>query len=187
MQQKEVWKPVKGFEEKYLVSNLGGVKDIVANKNVYVLKNQTGHEKVFLTIRGKRKMFYIHRLVYETFVGEIPHGYVVHHKDNNPKNNSVLNLEIMQRGKHTSAHMKGRQHTLGKKRSKNAIESHRKKVSKPVAQMTLQDEVIKIFPSTKEASRQTGVDSGCISRCCNCKLYSAGKYHWKYLSESNNL
>jgi len=38
---------------------------------------------------------YIHKLVYETFVGEIPEKMTVDHIDNDPSNNSLENLQLM--------------------------------------------------------------------------------------------
>jgi hypothetical protein len=44
----------------------------------------------------KKKMFYrLHRLVWETFVGPIPKGLLVHHKDHNKANNSLKNLSLV--------------------------------------------------------------------------------------------
>lgn len=44
-------------------------------------------------------------------------------------------------------------------------------------------EINKVFISTTEASRQTGVQQSDISRVCNGKLKTAGKYHWKFVKE----
>lgn len=181
MQQKEVWKSITGYEGLYEVSNLGHVRSVATGKIKGVSRGTGGHLKVNLSKNGQRKLLFIHRLVCTAFVKEIPTDHVVHHIDGDPTNNRLENLEIMEKSKHTAMHMMGRQHTLGHKRSREAIESHRAKVSKPVAQLTLKDELIAIYPSAREAKRQTGVDDGSISRCCNCKMYRAGKYHWKYV------
>lgn len=37
----------------------------------------------------------LHRQLYKDFVGPIPAGYHIHHKDSNPENNSITNLECM--------------------------------------------------------------------------------------------
>ncbi|MBR0090231.1 MAG: GIY-YIG nuclease family protein [Lachnospiraceae bacterium] len=41
----------------------------------------------------------------------------------------------------------------------------------------------KVFPSVAEASRSTGVNQGDISRACNGKLKTAGKFHWSFAME----
>jgi len=52
-----------------------------------------------------------HREVYEDFYGEIPAGFVVHHKDGNKANNDPENLVLMKRGSHSALHNTGREHT----------------------------------------------------------------------------
>lgn len=47
----------------------------------------TVHTKI-----GKR---YLHRIVYETFNGNIPNGMVIDHKNNNPMDNSLDNLQCI--------------------------------------------------------------------------------------------
>lgn len=53
-----------------------------------------------------KKQTYIHILLYETFVGDIPKGYVIHHKDFNPLNNNIDNLVCVSRSEHMSIHNK---------------------------------------------------------------------------------
>lgn len=43
---------------------------------------------------GKQKHVSIHRLVYETWLGEIPAGYQVNHKDDDSLNNNINNLYL---------------------------------------------------------------------------------------------
>lgn len=44
---------------------------------------------------------YIHRLVYEAFVGPIPEGMTIDHIDGNKVNNHLSNLQLMGRGKNS--------------------------------------------------------------------------------------
>ena len=37
----------------------------------------------------------LHRLMWEDFYGEIPEGYVIHHKNGNKLDNCILNLQLM--------------------------------------------------------------------------------------------
>lgn len=54
--------------------------------------------------------------------------------------------------------------------------------SKTVCQFTKDGEFIAEYPSTCEAERQTGINQGQISGCCNGKYgyKTAGGYVWKY-------
>lgn len=47
---------------------------------------------------------YAHRYVWEKHNGPIPKGFHVHHVDGDKSNNSVKNLEIIERRKHLSEH-----------------------------------------------------------------------------------
>lgn len=100
---KERWKPVKGFEGKYIVSNLGNVMSLprtILNRlgreytvDGFTLSKRisgTGYENVYL---GNSVSKSVHRLVAEAFVPN-PNGFPeVNHIDGNKKNNCASNLE----------------------------------------------------------------------------------------------
>lgn len=52
---------------------------------------------VHLSKNGKGYNRYIHRLVYETFIGEIRKGYTIDHIDENKTNNKLENLQQLSR------------------------------------------------------------------------------------------
>jgi len=45
--------------------------------------------------KQKKDWYRIHRLVWEKFVGPIPEGYVIHHRDNDGTNNALWNLNCV--------------------------------------------------------------------------------------------
>ena len=55
--------------------------------------------------RGCKRM---HVAVWEFFNGKVPKGFHIHHKDNNPHNNEVENLELLEGSFHISKHTKER-------------------------------------------------------------------------------
>ena len=98
----EIWKPIKGYEELYEISNLGRAKGLIHydvqngyKEKEHILKpfSQGKYKVICLRKNKRRKNFYIHRLVAETFI-ENPNNYkVVNHIDYDPSNNNVSNLE----------------------------------------------------------------------------------------------
>ena len=112
MEEKEVYKSVVGYESFYEVSNLGNVRSLDRThtfnrcKGIVTAKykgsvrkgvlNNWGYLKVQLRTPGHSKGKYIHIMVAEAFLGHIPkRGLVVHHKDENKRNNRVTNLEVI--------------------------------------------------------------------------------------------
>lgn len=89
------WKPIKGYEGLYEVSNEGDIRSL--KKGVHILSNTgngNGYRLVFLYDANHiRKNHYVHRLVAEHFLEPIPGRDIVNHKDYNRNNNSADNLE----------------------------------------------------------------------------------------------
>ena len=100
-QIEEIWKPIKGFEDIYEISNLGNVKTIQrtqrcgrhTKEHLRVLENNNGYLRVNLYdgIYYHKKL--IHRLVAEHFLSNPNNFPIINHKDENPLNNNVSNLE----------------------------------------------------------------------------------------------
>lgn len=52
------------------------------------------------------KNTHVHRLEWIKYHGEIPDGFVIHHKDENKLNWNIDNLELISRGDHVLKHVK---------------------------------------------------------------------------------
>ena len=90
---KEQWKQSEFADGKYIISNLGRIINCTTGGFVKPIINNSGYYKI--TNSYTKKNCYIHREVAKLFIGNIPDGYVVNHKDGNKLNNSVYNLEIV--------------------------------------------------------------------------------------------
>ena len=64
----EIWKPIKDYEELYLISNLGNVYSIRNQRKLILQKNKDGYTKVVLWNNGKPYYTTAHRLVAEMFI-----------------------------------------------------------------------------------------------------------------------
>lgn len=92
--EKEIFLPYKGFEDKYLISNYGNVFSLVSGKILKHRIDSCGYHMIGVTLNGKGKNLYIHRMVAETFIDN-PQGLkYVNHIDENKDNNNVSNLEF---------------------------------------------------------------------------------------------
>jgi hypothetical protein len=85
--------PIKGYENRYLVSISGEIYSIKTKKLLKQMQTEKGYLVVELWVNYKRKSVKVHRLVAETFI-ENPFGKKeINHKDGNKSNNHVNNLE----------------------------------------------------------------------------------------------
>ena len=103
----EIWKDVVGFEDTHEVSNIGrvrrkpgcicyykdGRKKVLKSK-ILKDKNKNAREvRVDLINEYGRKTVLVHRLVAQSFLSGYDEKSIVNHKDGNPRNNRVENLE----------------------------------------------------------------------------------------------
>ena len=93
------WKEIKNFRH-YEVSTDGRVRR--GSKELKPTCNNKGYPKVTLLKKGKRKQFYVHRLVAWAFVSNPDNLTQVNHKDGNKLNNNSSNLEWVNNRSNTS-------------------------------------------------------------------------------------
>ena len=91
----EVWRWIRGYEELYQGSNQGRIKSFHSGEGriLVPLHAKGGYLRVKLTKDGKIRTLLIHRIVAELFIPNPENKPEVHHRDDNPANNCVENLE----------------------------------------------------------------------------------------------
>lgn len=106
----EVWKDIPGYEGKYQASTEGRIRSLdrlVYGRNWYTQKLflrkipgkilkpgkfcKAGHVSVVLGHKAAGTP--VHQLIMRTFVGPAPEGQEVRHKNGNPADNRLVNLE----------------------------------------------------------------------------------------------
>ena len=172
----EIWKDIPNYEGIYQASNLGRVKSLKRSYRVKekILKPQMdscGYYQIGLYKNSIRKKYFIHRLVWIAFNGQIPEGYEINHLDERPVNNALSNLSLV-------THKENCNFGTG-------IERSTKKRSKVVLQFDLQDNFIKEFSSIMQVERELGFVNGNIVNCCKGRYKQAYGYIWKYAKEVN--
>jgi hypothetical protein len=100
----EIWKDIDGFEGLYQVSTLGRVKSLPKytysrgypqlRKEKILKPGYTGKNRCYATVRlNDGRGYKVHRLVAQAFIPNPNNLPQVNHKDENPFNNAVDNLE----------------------------------------------------------------------------------------------
>ena len=101
-----IWKPIINYEGIYEISNYGDIRSIdrfVNSKTKRLCKgtmikqnkDEDGYNSVHLYKNGKRKVFFVHRLVISSFIGINENKTQVNHKNGNKSDNNINNLEWM--------------------------------------------------------------------------------------------
>lgn len=176
----EEWRDVIGYEETYMVSNLGRVKSktrevIYSNerRRVYfeqllaLASDKDGYLVVALCRGGKIKYFRAHRLVAEAFIGLQPKDKpLINHKNGVKNDNRACNLEWVD----AFGNMRHRVYTLGKIPSFGI---------RPIRCV----ETGAVFPSIEEAARWAHVHSSGLSAILHHKPQhrTAGGLHWEFI------
>ena len=187
----EEWKTIEGYEDRYSVSNYGRVKTKSITYYIHghaktsvphilkIIIRKDGYCKVNLGRSGEQKTLNLHRLVAMYFIPNPNNLPCVNHKDENPSNNIVDNLEWC------SYEYNNNYGSFKEKHSK-AFKNY-PKFSKPVIQMTLDGEFIQEYPSIAEAARQLNGNYVNISEYLNepNKRNHAYGYKWKYKEDTN--
>lgn len=142
----EIWKIIKNFPS-YQVSNLGRIKSLKFGKEKILRQSIT---KEYLKVRlYKNKKSYnteIHRLVYETFKNKLKNNYIVHHINENKKDNFIDNLKQKLYLTHIIDHHIGKKHS---NKTKYKMSMSKKGKDSPNRKLIVQD-IIQIELLLKE-------------------------------------
>lgn len=84
----EEWRPITGFVW-FEVSNLGRVRSMRVGR----VCTQGKHRQGYRLVAMEKMARHVHRLVAAAFIPNPENYLVVHHKDSNPSNNRVENLQ----------------------------------------------------------------------------------------------
>lgn len=186
-------KQVQNFSKYLIDEEKGTVYSLRTDKYIGVKTN--GYINVSVTNDdGVRFDFGIHRFIFMSVYGNIPDGYEVHHIDENPMNNAIDNLRLIEGSEHLSLHKKGKilseetkkkMHKFSKGNKinlgKHHTETTKKKISEtkkeakligkdakdsvPILQLDINNNLIKEWDSLADAQR-CGFSAGNICSCC---------------------
>lgn len=179
----EIWKPIKGYEGIYEVSNTAKVRSVdrfVRGINNYVRFIKGRYITPHLTNNGyflcdlykdnKRKNYLLHRIVAEAFIPNPQKHKVVNHKDSVRTNCLPSNLEWcdMSYNHKYSYDNNNRREKMNWKKGKD------NKLSKPIIMKDLDGKIIKRFDSISCAERNTGISNNRIVACLKGRTKTCG-------------
>ena len=169
-------KLIQNTHDRYSVSVSGRIFDLQRKCECKQTLKPNGYLVVNLLLEtGKRRNFYVHRLVAAAFVTKPSEDATdVNHIDGNKTNNCSDNLEwVTKREKQLH-----RYRVLGKagvKKGSRLVANQKK-----VVQLTLDGKVVKVFNSLFEAASATGANYSNISRVAKGKRKQCGGYKWRF-------
>lgn len=177
--EKEVWKDIVGYEGLYEVSSLGKIRSVdmpLIHKSgkIYIRKgrliaqnkNHNGYLRVNLWSHNVIKSYFVHRIVYTAFNGQIPEGMQINHINECKTDNRLSNLNLMTPKENTN---------WG-----TGIARGRKKVKRPVIQYLIDNTPFMMYFSAADAEYETKVQRTNIRKCCNGERLTAGGFKWRY-------
>lgn len=119
----EIWKDIPGYEGAYQASTHGRIKsldricpqggyklvknNLIKGKILKLGIHRDGYLKTFLSKKGNKKCFTVHRLIALTFLGPRPIAYATGHLNGNRKDNRIENLKYVtykENSSHLSLH-----------------------------------------------------------------------------------
>jgi hypothetical protein len=175
--------PVPNYED-YLVYPDGSVFSLKTNKFMKHNTTERGYKSVELFNKHGSKRLCVHRLVAQAYIPNPDNLPQVNHKDENPSNNNVDNLEWCT-AKYNMNYGNGAKTRYLKidystpERKALAIKNG-KMACKPVLQLSMQGEVIARYESARAAKAAIGDRYTHITDCCKGKRKSSKGYMWKY-------
>jgi len=199
MNSKEIWKPIRGYEGLYEVSDCGRVRsvdrwvcDTIGRK--YLIKGclmqpqfgPSGYYQICLRKCNKSKTYKLHRLVADAFIPNPDNKSCIDHINTNRTDCRACNLRWVTLSENsnnliTKHHAKyGRQKTPIKRGiNRNVFSKNAPNHPRRLCRYALTGEFIDEFPSMLDAELSTGIEISGIKKALNKSYKSAGGYLWR--------
>ena len=183
MSNKEIWKPIVGYEGLYEISNYGNLRSmprVIMRKDgkpytvqtIKMLKpsyDKDGYLRIELNNKGVAKKYYVHRLVANSFIPNTFNKPQVNHKNAVKDDNSIENLEWV-------TNQENRDHVV-----KNKLQPLQYGIKNPNVKLTV-EKVIEI-----KKLKQQGIKPSVISKLTNIPISNVNNiindYTWRWLKD----
>lgn len=169
------WRPVEGYEGLYEVSRSGLVRSMPRDYGFGVIDkpkilafdpDKDGYLRVRLSKEGKKRGWFVHRLVALAFVPNPDGKEFVNHIDEDRTNNHASNLEWVDTEENNAYGNRNERIALG--------------VSREIEQIDPRSgHVVKVWPSLKTLYEETGWNMSSISDRCNGRRKKSHGCEWR--------
>lgn len=208
MNTKEIWRKISGYEGLYEISNHGRIRSLYNGRITVGKITKAGYLAYGLYKNKKRQLVLVHRLVAEAFIPNVKKKPFVDHincvrTDNYVENlrwvtakenaNNVITLQRYKDRPRSVISQEAKQRMSIERMGKNNPfyqKTHNEdfilRISKPIVQVSLNDNLIKVWQSATEASKFFNVSSVAIRRCCSGLSKTSKGYKWYYKKDYDN-
>ena len=192
----EEWKEIPIFDGRFLVSNLGRIKQAIrydkegrkAGGKVFCLnkRDKDGYCIAQIQHKGKRKYLRVHRLVAEAFIPNPENKPQIDHINAIKDDNRAENLRWVTPKENNNNPISVENNRRAQTGKKMSAESSRKKrdamPKKPVVQYTVDGAFVARFEAIVDAAKSLGNRnfSGNISNCCKGNCKTSRGFVWRY-------
>lgn len=173
--EKEEWKDCLGYENLYQVNKKGDIRSC-HNGKWHILSagiSKRGYRHFLFHKDGKRKNVRGCRLVAEAFIPNPDNLPFVNHKDENPANDCVENLEWC------TCEYNNNYGTLPERRSKFNPKN------RPVCMFDVDGTFIREFYNVNDAAKYIGGNHPCVSRACSGQSITYKNKIWCYKGDED--
>ena len=183
----EVWKSIEGYEDLYIVSNLGRVKNVQTDRFLNGYINKNGYTVITLTKDGQSRYLYLHRLVAIHFIDNPENKPEVDHiiPVSDGGGNGIDNLRWATPKENTNnpiSKAKSDKLKIGRKPPKNAIKRAKEVlIIDKVVGIHKENGSIIIFESAEDAKRN-GYRH--VLECCRGQRGTDKGYVWYFYSDA---
>lgn len=175
----EVWRDLKGFEDKFKISSNGVIINKFTNSKVKDRISKDGYLNVCLYYNKKAHHKCVHRLVAETFIEKDKDVKLeVNHIDGNKLNNNIDNLEWITHKENINHAWKNNLFEPVRIASKRYGKDN--PAAKKIIQYDTEGKKIKEYDCIIDAVNETKINKTSVGKCCNNRQKTAGGFVWKF-------